>query len=269
MSSVTETNAEEADQCCAFCGVAPVDDIKLKECNGGCDLVKYCSDRCQELHRPEHVGVCKKRKAELRDRELFEQPDGTYLGECPLCFLPMPLDLKKSTFCSGCCKLVCDGCVYANYLSSGNTNCPFCREPGVKGEEENRKRLMKRVKVNDPAALRQMGLLSYDDRDYDRAFEYFRKAAELGDAAAHNKLGCMYFKGEGVEKDEENAIHHYEKAAIGGHPKARHNLGAVEGSNGNTERAAKHFIIAAKLGFDESMKKLWRHFQLDTSPKRN
>ena len=70
MSSITETKktVDEADVCCASCGIAEVDDIKLKECNGGCDLVKYCNDICSENHREQHDEECKKRKAELRDK---------------------------------------------------------------------------------------------------------------------------------------------------------------------------------------------------------
>ena len=33
-----------------------------------------------------------------------------------------------------------------------------------------------------------------------------------------------------------------------------------EKKNGNVERAVKHFIIAAKLGHEESMKALWSHY---------
>ena len=40
--------------CCASRGIAGVDDVKLKLCDGGCDLVKYRSDDCQELHREQH-----------------------------------------------------------------------------------------------------------------------------------------------------------------------------------------------------------------------
>ena len=49
-----------------------------------------------------------------------------------------------------------------------------------------------------------------------------------------------------------------EEAAIGGHPTARYNLGCEEVTtiNGRYERAMKHFIIAANLGCDESMKRL-------------
>ena len=33
--------------CCASCGVAEVDDVKLKECTK-CDLVRYCSIGCEQ-----------------------------------------------------------------------------------------------------------------------------------------------------------------------------------------------------------------------------
>ena len=84
------------------------------------------SAKCREIHRDQHEAECKQRKAELHDKELFEQPDGTHDGECPLCFLPLPIDLEKSTFKSCCCKMMRLGCDYANYLSSGKDNCPFC-----------------------------------------------------------------------------------------------------------------------------------------------
>jgi TPR repeat protein len=71
----------------------------------------------------------------------------------------------------------------------------------------------------------------------------------------------MYYYGEGVEKDEEKVIHHWEKAAIGGNPQARQMLACYEGKNGNIERAVKHFMIAAKLGYEESMKSLWLEFK--------
>jgi TPR repeat protein len=119
---------------------------------------------------------------------------------------------------------------------------------------------MKRVKANDPAAISCMGGRRYQQEDYETAFEYLTKAAELGDANAHLKLGCMYYMGEGVEKDEKRGMYYFEKAAIGGHPQARHHLAIIEGVNGNIEREVKHFVIAANLGEEESMKALWGHF---------
>jgi TPR repeat protein len=117
----------------------------------------------------------------------------------------------------------------------------------VVSEEENQKRTMKRIKANDPAALSQMGSKCCVEGDYDSAFEYLTKAAELGNADAHFQLGNMYYEGEGVEKDEEKELFHLEKAAIGGHPLARHNLGCHEAKNGIIERAVKHFTIAPSL----------------------
>jgi TPR repeat protein len=70
----------------------------------------------------------------------------------------------------------------------------------------------------------------------------------------------VYRRGEGVEKDEEKEVYHLKKAAIGGQHDARYNLGHMEEENGNMERAVKHFIIAANLGDEESMKELWRHY---------
>jgi TPR repeat protein len=80
----------------------------------------------------------------------------------------------------------------------------------------------------------------------------------------------MYHKGKGVERDEGKAVYHWEKAAIGGHPDARHNLGCYEERHGNTaERAVKHFIISAKLGYDNSMKSLWGHYSLGNITKED
>jgi len=51
-------------------------------------------------------------------------------------------------------------------------------------------------------------------------------------------------------------LYHLEKAAIGGHPGARYNLGCYEGRNDMSDRAVKHFTIAANLGHDESIQML-------------
>ena len=52
---------------------------------------------------------------------------------------------------------------------------------------------------------------------------------------------------------KKKAVYHAEEAAIGGHPTARYNLGIEEGRNGRYERAVKHLVIAAKLGYDGAL----------------
>jgi hypothetical protein len=84
----TQNNIEAVDMmcCCASCGKAEVDDdIKLKDCDD-CDLVKYCSDKCQKDHLTEHEKACKERAAELRDEILFRQPQSSHRGDCPIYF---------------------------------------------------------------------------------------------------------------------------------------------------------------------------------------
>ncbi len=198
-SEQLEGELEGADEVCASCGVTAVDDVTLKKC--ACNLVKYCSIECQKEHRPQHKKACKKRLAEIRDDDLFEQPDSSHMGECPICCLPMSIDLSKSRMMSCCCKIICYGCDYANYMRENEQGlehrCAFCREPEAKSEDEHVKRRMKRVKkYNDPVAMSQMGARNrMEGGDYETALKYFTKAAELGDTQAHHELSVMYRKG--------------------------------------------------------------------------
>src|SRR6056300_1287638 len=181
----------EADEVCASCGIAAGDNIKLKICTA-CKLVKYCSVDCQKNHRPQHKKACKKRAAEIRDDDLFTQPEESHYGECPSCCLPLPLGEKKWAINSCCCKRICKGCEYANKqreVEQGlELRCPFCREPLPETEEEEEENSMKRVKANDPVALFNMGGKCYREGDYDVAFEYYTKATQSGDIESHHNL---------------------------------------------------------------------------------
>ena len=254
--SSSGADAEEADEVCANCGKAAVDDIKLKLCTA-CKLVKYCSVDCQKNHRPQHKKACKKRMAEIRDDKLFRQPDESHLGECPICFLPLPLDKNKWRMNSCCSKRICRGCSHANqnreFEQGLHPRCPYCREALPENQEEIDQNVMKRAKANDPAALRCLGDKYDDEGDYEGAIEYYTKAAALGDIGAHYELSCLYRDGEGVEKDPKKELYHLEEAAVGGHPEARFNLGAYGQRQSNYDRAIKHFIIAAKLGYNDAL----------------
>jgi tetratricopeptide (TPR) repeat protein len=242
-----------ADEVCASCGTAALDNVTLKKC--ACNLVKYCSVDCQKNHRPQHKKACRKRLAELHDIKLFTQPDG--LGECPICCLPLPLHPSKSTMNECCSKVICKGCFYANAKREREQGlqerCAFCREPISESEKEYNKRVMNRIKKKDPVAMTAMGKEHYAKGDFGRALDYYTKAAELGDANAHACLGSLYRNGKGVEKVFKKAVYHLEQAAIGGHPGSRGLLAAHEMENGRLDRAAQHFIIAANLGCDTSL----------------
>jgi len=205
--------------------------------------------------------MCKERAVELRDEILFKQPESNHLGDCPICCLPLPLNHQNSVpyFCCG--KIICIGCDYANTLvrereARLQQTCPFCRHPLPKTDEEADKNKMKRVEKNDPVAIREIGKKHYQKGDYERAFHYLTKAAELGDVDAQNDLSFCYRKGEGVEKDEKKGLYYLEEAAIAGLPEARYNLAMLEGKNERFDRAVKHWIIAANLGYDDSIQRL-------------
>ena len=249
---------------CASCGIAEVDEIKLKDCDG-CDLFRYCSDECQIDHELEHKEACKKRAAELRDELLFKKPESSHLGDCPLCCLPLPLDISKCTMNNCCSKFICRGCAHADMIREYEGrlihSCEFCRKPTPETEEGSRKQRMKRVKANDPVALCHEGMVQYNKGEYIKAFEYYEKAASLGDIHAQYLLAGLYGDGEGVEKDREKFKWNLEEAAIGGHPHARYLIGLEEVKNGNIERAVKHWIIAATQGYDSAIKMLMTAFK--------
>ena len=257
MSADEEEEADEA--CCVSCGITQVDEIKLKICTA-CKSVRYCSVECQKKHRSQHKRACKKRAAELRDKILFRQPESSHLGDCPICCLPLFIDPSKSTLMPCCTKMICMGCENANFVreveESLGHRCPFCRESRTFTREEVEMNLMNRIEANDPVAISEVGKDRYCEADYNGAFDYWTKAAGLGNIDAHYELSMMYRNGQGVERDIKKAIYHWEQAAIGGHPIARHHLGAIEWGNGRREWALKHWIISAKLGHDDALEML-------------
>ena len=217
------------------------------------------------------------RIAQLKDELLFKQPESSHLGDCPICFLPIPIittqDIMRYSTFTCCSNIVCDGCIYANGAREHRMRlphaCPFCRHPVSETDEEDDRSLMGRIKVNDPLALHDAALKRFNEGDYATAAEYWGKAAGLGHIDSHYKLSALYDQGHGVEKDTKKAVYHLEKAAIGGHPTARHNLGVCEDQRGFTFRAANHFIIAANLGFDGSLKTLRKFYQEGKVSKEN
>jgi len=87
-----------------------------------------------------------------------------------------------------------------------------------------------------------------------KGVELFKVAAKLGSVDAHYNLAVSYCQGNGVKKDREKAIYHYEVAAIGGHFSARYNLGHLERREERPDRALRHWMISAKMGDEYSLK---------------
>ena len=66
----------------------------------------------------------------------------------------------------------------------------------------------------------QKGVDAYYARDYARAVEHYRAAADMNDAEAQYQLGCCYAKAEGVPLNWDEAFRWWGKAAEQGHPES-------------------------------------------------
>ncbi|KAA8490853.1 Secretory immunoglobulin A-binding protein EsiB [Porphyridium purpureum] len=89
---------------------------------------------------------------------------------------------------------------------------------------------------------------------YSEAFEWIRKAAEVGNADAQFAMGVFYEEARGnVEKDDRKAVAWYTKAAEKGHAKAQCNLGllysaGIDGGEPDDVTAVRLFRESAMQG---------------------
>ena len=68
----------------------------------------------------------------------------------------------------------------------------------------------------DPKKDYEQGRAFYNNKEYDKAFESFKKACDSDIADGCRMLGWLYNYGNGVEKNEQKAVELYKKACDGG-----------------------------------------------------
>jgi len=160
----------------------------------------------------------------------------------------------------------CGGCIHSFGKTGNNENCPFCNsDTEVNSDAENIENIMKQVDSNDTGAMHSMGNCYYSgllglQQDETKAIELWIRAAEFGCSKVHNDLGMhYYYHGENWKK----AKFHLEAAAMAGHEGARSNIGHLEFLQfNNTDRAIKHWIIAASSGSYLAMNAMRSCFEL-------
>ena len=108
----------------------------------------------------------------------------------------------------------------------------------------------------DPKKAYEQGEVFYNNKEYYKAFESFKKACDGGEMLGCYSLGDMYANGNGVEKNEQKAVKLYEKVCYGGEMRGCRNLGFMY-YNGNGIRQNKllakgYFGKACDLGDEES-----------------
>ena len=97
-----------------------------------------------------------------------------------------------------------------------------------------------------------LGNRYFNESNFAEAAEYYRKAAEFGNADAELALGWLYENGKGVGRNYSEAVKWYRKAADQGEPVAQGNLATMyyngHGVTRNYSEALKWFHKAADQG---------------------
>lgn len=98
------------------------------------------------------------------------------------------------------------------------------------------------------------------ERNFQKAFQWFRYSADMGYASAQRNLGDCYRNGEGILKDEKQALHWYEMAAEKQNAKAMYKVGECYaegiGTEVDMEKALYWWNMAAQYGNNDAKLKL-------------
>ena len=199
--------------------------------------------------------------ARYLERLLNEGHERMEGDQCTICYLYIEMPVENHSMMNICCmKRVCNGCIFAAHRR-GLRGCPFCRTPHPTDDATRRAMIQKRVDKTDAEAINYLGNICYQGylgltKDVPRAIELWTQAAELGSLDAHYNVGLAYYKGECAEEDKPKGIQHLEEAAMKGHARSRHSLGAIEFKKRDYLAAVQHLMISAKMGHEYSLNNL-------------
>lgn len=122
-----------------------------------------------------------------------------------------------------------------------------------------------------PSAYWMLGNMIINDKignkDYKKALEFFENAKELGNIAAINSLGICYQNGIGVKKDINKALKLFKEAASKNYAYAFNNLGKYYESTNNLEEAYKCFFKSASLNESYACNKIGEYERLKGNKK--
>ncbi len=90
-------------------------------------------------------------------------------------------------------------------------------------------------------------------RNYEKAFEWYQKAANLNYGEAMMQIGYMLFIGIGTNKDEVKAFEWTKKAAVQGNATACSNLAVYYRNQDNTNQAIEWYKKAAEYGSKDAL----------------
>lgn len=113
--------------------------------------------------------------------------------------------------------------------------------------------LEKAIELGDIKSITQLAKIYYVDKDYEKAFELFKKGSEYGDIDSMYHVGLCYAKGLGIKQDFATAFRYYEVGAKQLEPRCLYNLSLYYRDGitvpKNEELASKLEEQAIKQGF--------------------
>ena len=111
-----------------------------------------------------------------------------------------------------------------------------------------------------PSKFSAEGDKLYDNKEYEKAIELYKKAAALGHIGVLNRLGGMYQYGEGVKQSNTEAVKWYRKGVEAGNAAAMNNLGRMyqngKGVEQSDTEAVKWYRKGAEAGNATAMNNL-------------
>jgi len=175
--------------------------------------------------------------------------------ECPICFVPLPIDDNSTSYRPCCGMIVCKGCIADQVQmfirDSGDemqeemikalNQCMFCRTNMYgKSDELNRAA----AENNRPEGMFRVGLLYLADENNQEGMKWLKRATVLGCGKAAEKIGDILLE----DDNETQARFYFNKAAELGRVQSFVKLGSIDLNRGNITTAMDNYRKAATCG---------------------
>ena len=123
-------------------------------------------------------------------------------------------------------------------------------------------RLKEMAESGNATAQSHLGILYYNggifgiEKDYNKSFDLFSKAAEKNDIQAQNMLGMMYQAGQGTSQDYNKSLYYFQKSAENNDKFGQFSMGMIYlygyGVPQNFESAIEWFKKSAQNGYKDA-----------------
>jgi TPR repeat protein len=149
---------------------------------------------------------------------------------------------------------------YASYDRLASLHSAIGDEAQAKADYKIMLPILQKVATENNAAalvllgdLYKTGLAKTRPPDENQAFEYYKKASELGNVYAYLRVANCFYKGNGVSKNIDEAFQWYQKSADIGIDDGEYMVGMLsyQGNSSNApdfKRAFEYFSKAAEKG---------------------